>query len=145
MVYKQTCWIQMAEYRLLIGQNSWTTAKSCVYFLEKLPKEEGFNWKNDLANNTDTQESVVCLKVKKQKFVCQWSFSLHRIYFFNFYLTVPLPTLSHSHGDSLTDLMLITAFVRVWPEGDRELPNEVGSLSPAERLVGFEPGTFRFL
>ena len=31
------------------------------------------------------------------------------------------------------------------PEGHREPRNEVGSLSPAERLVGFEPGTFRFL
>ena len=37
-----------------------------------------------------------------------------------------------------------TAFVQFWPEGHREPRNEVGSLSPAERLVGFEPGTFRF-
>ena len=40
--------------------------------------------------------------------------------------------------------MLITAFVHVRPEGHREPRNEVGSLSPAERLAGFEPGTFRF-
>ena len=30
-------------------------------------------------------------------------------------------------------------------EGHQEPRNEVGSLSLAERLVGFEPGTFRFL
>ena len=29
--------------------------------------------------------------------------------------------------------------------GHRELRNEVGSLGPAERLVGIEPGNFRFL
>ena len=38
--------------------------------------------------------------------------------------------------------MLITAFVQIRPEGHREPRNEVGSLSPAERLVDFEPGTF---
>ena len=31
------------------------------------------------------------------------------------------------------------------PEGHREPRNEVGSLSLAERLVGFELGTFQFL
>ena len=31
------------------------------------------------------------------------------------------------------------------PEGHREPRSEVGSLSPAECLVEFEPGTFRFL
>ena len=40
--------------------------------------------------------------------------------------------------------MLITAFVHVRPEGHQDPRNEVGSLSPAERLAGFEPGTFRF-
>ena len=56
------------------------------------------------------------------------------------------PTLGHSRGDSLTNPMLITAFfVHIRPEGHREPRNEVGSLSPAERLVGFEPGTFRFI
>ena len=41
--------------------------------------------------------------------------------------------------------MLITCVLHIWPEGHREPRNKVGSLSPAERLVGFEPGTFRFL
>ena len=31
------------------------------------------------------------------------------------------------------------------PEGHREPRNKVGSLSPAERLLGFESGTFQFL
>ena len=31
------------------------------------------------------------------------------------------------------------------PQGHREPRNKVGSQSPAEHLVGFEPGTFRFL
>ena len=65
--------------------------------------------------------------------------------FYNCYLAVPRPTFGHSQGDSLTNPVLITAFVPIWPEGHREPRNEVGSLSPAERLAGFEPGTFRFL
>ena len=40
--------------------------------------------------------------------------------------------------------MLITVFVQVQPEGHQEPHNKVGSLSPAERLVGFELGTFQF-
>ena len=41
--------------------------------------------------------------------------------------------------------MLITAFELFRPKGHREPRNEVESLSPTERLVGFEPGTFRSL
>ena len=36
------------------------------------------------------------------------------------------------------------SFLEFWPEGHREPHNEVGSLSLAESLVGFEPGIFRF-
>ena len=77
-------------------------------------------------------------------------------------MTAPRPTLGHYRGDSPThsmlitcvlhirpeghrELMLITCVLRIRPEGQQEPRNEVGSLSPAERLVGFEPGTFRFL
>ena len=67
------------------------------------------------------------------------------LFFFNCYLTVPRSTFGHSQGDSLTNRMLITAFAHIQPEGHLEPRNEVGSLSPAERLAGFEPGTFRFL
>ena len=66
-------------------------------------------------------------------------------FFFNYYLAAPRPTSGHYRGDSLTHPMLITAFVHVRPGGHREPHSEVGSLGPAERLVGFEPGTFRFL
>ena len=58
------------------------------------------------------------------------------VVFFNCYLAAPQPTLGHSQGDSLTNPMLITAFVHIRPEGHREPRNEVGSLSPAERLAG---------
>ena len=40
--------------------------------------------------------------------------------------------------------MLITCVLHIWPEGQREPRNEVGSVSQAELLVGFETGTFRF-
>ena len=40
--------------------------------------------------------------------------------------------------------MLIIAFQLIWPEGHMEPRNDVGSLSPTEHLVGFEPGTFGF-
>ena len=34
-------------------------------------------------------------------------------------------------------IIIITAFLQFRPEGYREPRNEVGSLSPVERLVGF--------
>ena len=40
--------------------------------------------------------------------------------------------------------MLITCVLHIRPEGHLGPRNEVGSLSPAEHLVGFEPTTFRF-
>ena len=66
--------------------------------------------------------------------------------FFNCYLAAPRPTLGHYRGDSLTHPMLITAFfLHFRPEGHREPRNEVGYLSLAERLVGFEPGNLPIL
>ena len=64
--------------------------------------------------------------------------------FFSCYLAVPRPTLGHSQGDSLTNLILITAFVHVRPEGHWEPGNKVGSLSSDKYLAGFELGTFEF-
>ena len=58
-------------------------------------------------------------------------------FFFYCYLAAPQPTLSLSQEDSPTNSMLINAFVHIRPEGYREPRNEVGSLSPAERLAGF--------
>ena len=82
--------------------------------------------------------------VKKVAFFVDFFLYFHS-FFLNCYLAVPRPTLGHSPGDSLTNLMLITTYVRIRPEGHREPRNEVESLSPAEHLAGFEPGTFRFL
>ena len=67
------------------------------------------------------------------------------VLFLNCFLGASRPTLDHSQGDSLTSPMLITAFELFRPEGHREPRNEVESLSPAKRLLGFEPETFRFL
>ena len=53
------------------------------------------------------------------------------------------PTLLRSQGGNQTNAMLITALYLIRPEGHWEPRNKVGSLSPAERLVGFETGTFR--
>ena len=57
-------------------------------------------------------------------------------FFFNCYLAVPRPTMDHSQEDSLTNLMLITAFVQVWPKGRWKSHNEVGSLIPANNFFG---------
>ena len=73
---------------------------------------------------------------------CYFSFW---VFFFNCYFTALRPTSGHSQGDSLTNPMLITVFAHIRPEGHREPRNKVGSLSPVERLAGFEPETFQFL
>ena len=59
-------------------------------------------------------------------------------------LAFPRPNLGHSQGESLTNPMLIIVLYLCRPEGLREPCNEVGSLSLAEDLAGFEPGTFPF-
>lgn len=56
----------------------------------------------------------------------------------------PTATLGHSQGDSITNPVLITAFELFQPEGHWEPRNQVGSLSWAEHLVGFELETFQF-
>ena len=57
--------------------------------------------------------------------------------FFSCYLAVLWPTLEHSPGDSLTDMMLITAFKQFRPV-HREPCNKVESLSQAKYIVGLE-------
>ena len=59
-------------------------------------------------------------------------------------MAAPRPTLVHYRGGSLTHAILITCVLHIRPKGHREPCNEDKSLSPAERLVGFEPGTFWF-
>ena len=88
------------------------------------------------------QSKIVCRKLYSKKFNLDDS-SIY-LFLFNCYLAVLWPTLGHSQGDSLANPMLITAFVQVQPEGHQEPRNKVGSLSPAECLVGFEQGTFQF-
>ena len=70
---------------------------------------------------------------------------LLELFFHNCYLTdyntVTVQTLGHSWRDSLTKPK---CFLQFWPEDHWEPHNEVGPLSPAEHLVGFEPGTFQF-
>ena len=90
--------------------------------------------------------SVNCVaSIKSIAIACLNTFQSFLLLFFNCYLAVPWPTLGHSQGHSLTNLMLITAFVHIQPEGHWEPRNEVGSLSPVKHLAGFEPGTFQFL
>ena len=66
-----------------------------------------------------------------------------KIFFLNCILAVLRPTLSHHRGASLTHPMLIS-FLHIRLEGHQEPRSEFRSLSLAERLVGFEAGTFRF-
>ena len=60
-------------------------------------------------------------------------------YFFKYYLAAPRPTLGHYRGCSLTHPMLLTCVLHIRPEGHQGPRSEVGSLSPAEHLVGFGP------
>ena len=69
-------------------------------------------------------------------------FASYFIYLFNFFLDAPHPTLGHCQRESLTHPMLITAFLQCRPEGHQEPRNKVGSLSPVECLVEFEPEPF---
>ena len=62
--------------------------------------------------------------------------------FFN-YLAAAWPILGHFRGDNLTHPMSIIEFFIFGPKVTGSLVNEVGSVRPVERLVEFEPGTFR--
>ena len=64
--------------------------------------------------------------------------------FFNSYMAVPRPTMSHYQRSNLTQWMLITTFSQFGPKSHQEPHNKVGYLRRAETLVGFEPRTFRF-
>ena len=85
---------------------------------------------------------------------CLWTDFIHcsdvsivdfeQLIFLNCYLAAPRPSLGYYRGGSLTHPMLIACVLHIRPEGRREPRSGVGSLSPAECLVGFEPGTFRF-
>ena len=67
------------------------------------------------------------------------TFATCSYYFFNYYLAAPRPTLVHYRGGSLTHPMLPTCVLHIGPDGHQGHRSEVGPLSPAGRLVGFEP------
>ena len=82
-----------------------------------------------------------------------WNFLLKTLqqdckaFFFllNVYLAARQPTLGgYYRRGSLTHPMLITASFSILTESHREPCNELGFLSPAKRLVGIEPGIFRW-
>ena len=106
-----------------------------------------------LIHNDSTTHMHGLLVYVKEGLSFAWDLSLQnsadsylcfRLAFFNCYLAAPWLTLGHYRRHSLTYPMLITAFYIFDPRVTGNLLGEVGSLSPAERLVGFEPGTFRF-
>ena len=59
-----------------------------------------------------------------------------------FQLLFGCPMASHYRGGSLNHPIIITCVLNIQPEGHREPRSKVGSLSPAEYLLGFEPGAF---
>ena len=91
--------------------------------------------------------AVVLRGIHRKVDICQTDYCIHsklRIFlFFNCYLAAPRPILGYYRGDSLTHPMLMTAFYIFDPKITGSLVAR--SLSPVECLVGFEPGTFRFL
>ena len=62
--------------------------------------------------------------------------------FFIQYLAVPWPALGHHQGDRVIDPVLIFALFKFQPKSHWGPHNNVGFLSPPERLVKFEPETF---
>ena len=63
---------------------------------------------------------------------------IFHISFLYFYWAASWPTLEHYPRDNLAHPILITELLQFWPEGCLEPHNEVGSLSLAEHLVGFD-------
>ena len=87
-----------------------------------------------LAQSTQNKKFAIYLQYLKQNGKNEVDFLL----FFKCYLAVPRPTLGHSQGGSLTNSMLITAFVHVPSKDHRGSHNKVGSLSLAEHLADFD-------
>ena len=85
------------------------------------------------------------LVISYGKIISKQDFDDVRCFFCICCLAASRPILGYSQGDSLRNLILITAFQLFWPKAHREPCNEVGSVSPAKHLEGFEPGTFQFL
>ena len=74
----------------------------------------------------------------------QWLPCLVYELFFELLFGCPTANFGPFLRESLTNLMLIPAFTQFQPESHQEPCNKGGSLSLAEHLEGFEPGTFQF-
>ena len=106
----------------------WTTYHTCYVLQDLVPYVQFNNMKNNHVG--------VLLLVKLQAFFSQEPSIFS---FLNCYLA--------AHGQLraiLKGTPSLTRFYLFRAEGHREPRNEVGSLSPVKRLVGFEPGTLRF-
>ena len=68
---------------------------------------------------------------------CCFCVGIHSYGVFNCYLAGPWLTFGRSLGNSLANLMLITALQRLW-SGYCEPYNKVGSLKPSKDFVGLE-------
>ena len=81
-------------------------------------------------------------KISMNTFFTENLWWLVLLFFFN-YLAAAWQILGHFRGDNLTHPMSIIEFFIFGPKVTGSLVNEVGSVRPVERLVEFEPGTFR--
>ena len=84
----------------------------------------------NLVGNFDVQsveidfwETLMFIYMQKIKFIFNFFFE---IFFFNCYLTAPLPTLGYYRGGSLTHPMLITVFYIFDPRITRNLITRLG-------------------
>ena len=95
-------------------------------------------------NNMYSYDVRVCISTKNPYELCQTpSLRKQALQFFKLLFGCPRSTLDYYRGDSLTYLMLITAFLQFWPKGNWEPHYEIGSLSLDRCLVGFELGIFQ--
>ena len=96
-------------------------------------------------NNMYSYDVRVCISTKKTLMsrARPQVWGSRHFNFFNSYLAALRSTLGYYRGDSLTYLMLITAFLQFWPKGHWEPHYEIGSLSLVRCLVGFELGIFQ--
>ena len=117
-------------------------------FRFKLIHEDTRIWWCKLSSDSRSWNLLFNLSVKFKLII--WNTNLAslirssvKIFFLNCILAVLRPTLGHYRGATLTHSMLIS-FLHIRLQGHQERRNEFGSLSLAEHLVRFKPGTFRF-
>ena len=116
-------------------------------------KIQGYVCHKDLRSPLKTEHKLKArIRIRRRPIrllnvVCKPSGGAFSCFFFLIFITIfiflsaPRPTLGHYRVGSLTNRMLITAFVTY---STRRPRNEVGSQNSSEHLVRFEPGYFRF-